>query len=79
MLTVQQYATTWDEDGLHIHSDEINPVSMQRASSRLEAIQLGVPPLALAEFEEIRLRLQPPLAQGQYGLDLVNYLWHIKD
>jgi hypothetical protein len=35
--------------------------------------------LVLAEFEEIRLRLQPPLAQGHYGLDRVNYLWSIQD
>jgi hypothetical protein len=78
MLTALQLANTWDEDGLHTNSEEINPVCLQRASSRLEAILLGVPPLVLAEFEDFRHRLRPPLAQGQYGLDLVNYLWHIK-
>jgi hypothetical protein len=78
MLTTQQFANTWDSDGLHTHSEDINPVYLQRASSRLEAILLGVPPLVLADFEEIRHRLQPPLAQGHYGLGLVNYLWHIK-
>jgi hypothetical protein len=78
MLTAHQFANTWDEDGLHTLRDDINPVYLQRASSRLEAILLGVPPLVLADFEEIRHRLQPPLAQGHYCLDLVNYLWHIK-
>jgi hypothetical protein len=58
---------------------ELVRVCLQRATSRLEAILLGIPPLVLAEFEEIRLGLQPPLAQGHYGLDLVNYLWHIKN
>jgi hypothetical protein len=47
--------------------------------SRLEAILLGVPLLVLAEFEEARPGLQPPLAEALYGLDLVNYLWHVKD
>jgi hypothetical protein len=40
---------------------------------------LGVPPLVLAEFEEARHQFQPPLAQGRYGLDLLNYLLQIKD
>jgi hypothetical protein len=78
MLTALQFAKTWDEDGLHTHTQVINPVYLQRGSSRLEAILLGVPPLVLAEFEEAPPQLQPPLAQGHYGLDLINDLWHIK-
>jgi hypothetical protein len=74
-----QFANTWDETGLYAHGEEIEPVDLQHAQSRLEAMHLGVPPMVLAEFEEARPRLQPPLAQGCYGLDLVNYLWDIKD
>jgi hypothetical protein len=79
VIFARQFANTWDEDGLRSRSEEINPVYLQRASSRLEAIPIGAPPLALAEFEEIRHRLEPPLAERHYGLDLVNDLWHIKN
>jgi hypothetical protein len=79
MLTALQCANTWDEDGLRTVNEVINPVSLQHASSRLEAILFGVPPLVLVEFEEIQHRLQLPLAQDHYGLDLGNYLWSIKD
>jgi hypothetical protein len=79
MLSARQFANTGDEDGLHDHGEAINLAQLENAQSRLEAILLGVPPLVLAEFEEARPRLQPPLAQGCYGLDLVNYLWHIKE
>jgi hypothetical protein len=54
------------------HGEAINLVQLENAHSRLEAILFGVPPLLLAEFEEARPRLRPPLAQGRFGLDLVN-------
>jgi hypothetical protein len=79
MIFARQFANTWDEDGLHDHGETIDIVQLENAQSRLEATQLGVPPIVLAEFEEARHQLQPPLAQGRYGLDLVNYLWDIKD
>jgi hypothetical protein len=100
MLFARQFANTWDEDGLHDHGETIDIVQLENAQSRLEATQLGVPPIVLAEFEEARPQLQPlhcfpamqggiasgyacncqpPVAQGRYGLDLVNYLWDIKD
>jgi hypothetical protein len=79
MLFARQFANTWDEDGLHDRGEAISLVELEIAQSRLEAMQRGVPPLVLAEFEEARHQLQPPLAQGRYGLDLVNYLWDIKD
>ena len=79
MIFARQFANTGDEIGLHDHGEYINPGELECAQSRLEAILLGEPPLVLADFEEARPRLQPPLAQGCYGLDLVNYLWNIKD
>jgi hypothetical protein len=79
MLFARQFANTWDEDGLRDHGESIDIVQLENAQSRLEAMQLGVPPIVLAEFEEARPQLQPPIAQGRYGLDLVNYLWDIKD
>jgi hypothetical protein len=79
MIFARQFANTWDEDGLHDHGETIGLIQLENAQSRLEAMHLGVPPLVLADFEEVRPWLQPPLAQGCYGLDLVNYLWNIKD
>jgi hypothetical protein len=79
MLCARQFANTWDQDEPHDHGEAFNLAQLEHAQSRLEAMQLGVPPLVLAEFEEARPQLRLPLAQGCYGLDLVNYLWHIKD
>jgi hypothetical protein len=79
LLFARRFANTWDEHGLHDDDEAIGLVLLENAQSRFEALQLGVTPLVFAQFDEARPQLQAPVAQGCYGLDLVNYRWHIKE
>jgi hypothetical protein len=51
---------------------------LRAAQTREQVMALGIPSLVLADFEWLRV-CTPPLGQVPYGLDLLNYLWHIKD